>query len=104
MKYSSPAPGGLVPWQPSTWPKAPATWDPDFVPVLRGIFGTTILDEIRNVIEDAQARKGSLVLRGHVVALAILCAIDTVSSYAYRMAVIGRCPTCGRPDGVRARY
>lgn len=41
---------------------------------------------------------------GHVVALAILCAIDTLSSYAFRSLVTDRCEQCGRTDKVGPKY
>ena len=70
-------------WQPSTWPPHPYRWDPCFVEILRKIFYESILVEIKNIIEDAQERNGSLEHRGHVVGLAILCALDAISSYGY---------------------
>jgi hypothetical protein len=42
-----------------------------------------MLGEINNVIADADARNGSLEHRGHLVAIALLCALDAISSYGY---------------------
>ena len=39
-----------------------------------------MLDEINNVIADA---KGNLEHRGFVIAIALMCALDTISSYGY---------------------
>lgn len=48
--------------------------------VMRTIFRDCIMDEIDNVIHDAD---GNLKHRGHVVAIALLCALDAISSYGY---------------------
>lgn len=42
-----------------------------------------MLMEINNVIGDATARNGNLEHRGYVVAIALFCALDAISSYAY---------------------
>src|SRR2546426_12209123 len=73
----------LVPWQPSPGPAAPASLD-DFITVLRRVFNESMLDEIRNVVEDVKKSNGDLGHRGHVVAIALMCALDAVSSYGYR--------------------
>jgi hypothetical protein len=67
-------------WQPSTWPAAPATWDPALIVTIRRIFEESMLNEIGNVIADAG---GDLQHRGHVVAIGLLCALDAISSYGY---------------------
>ncbi len=72
----------FVPWQPSAWPQAPAD-DHDFVLVLKRIFELSMFLEISNVIEDATARTGALEHRGHVIAIALFCALDAISSYGY---------------------
>jgi len=74
----------FLPWQPSTWPSAPAKVDADFTANLRKIFDGSILGEIRNVIEDIKKSNGDLQHRGHVVAIALMCALDALSSYGYR--------------------
>ena len=74
---------GFLPWQPSTWPEQPATYAEEFVETLGAIIGETMLDEISNVISDAHAVNKSLEHRGHVVALALLCAVDSVAAYAF---------------------
>jgi hypothetical protein len=70
----------FLPWQPSTWPKAPVKWDPSLITTIRKIFDEAMLNEIDNVISDAG---GNLDHRGHVVAIALLCALDAISSYGY---------------------
>jgi hypothetical protein len=67
-------------WQPSTWPNAPARWDNRLSGTIRRIFEESIFLEIDNVISDAG---GDLEHRGHVVGIALLCALDAVSSYGY---------------------
>jgi hypothetical protein len=71
------------PWQPSTWPDAPATVNEDFIEKLGAIFDVSILGEIDNVIGDAKKANGGLTQRGHVVAIALLCALDAISVYGY---------------------
>lgn len=78
-----PQPPTFVAWQPSTWPAAPTALDEKFVFTLKRIFEESILGEIANVISDAQAQNGDLQHRGHVVAIALLCALDAISSYGY---------------------
>lgn len=78
-----PHPNDLIAWQPSTWPGAPTAVDEKFIFTLKRIFEESILGEIENVISDAQAQNGDLRHRGHVVAIALLCALDAISSYGY---------------------
>jgi hypothetical protein len=73
----------FVPWQPSTWPNVSDTYNSEFSEILNKIVRKTILDEIGNVISDAHVTNGSLEHRGHVVVLAMLCAVDSISSYAF---------------------
>ena len=73
----------FVPWLPSTWPEPPVSFNADFARTLKRIIKKTMLDEIENVISDARAANGSLEHRGHVVALAILCAIDSIAAYSF---------------------
>ncbi len=73
-------PSQLRAWQPSTWPKAPAKWNAGFSAIIRRIFEDSMLNEIDNVIADAH---DNLEHRGHVVAIALLCALDAISSYGY---------------------
>lgn len=42
-----------------------------------------MLIEIKNVIDDANARNGNVEHRGHVLAISMLCALDAISSYGY---------------------
>lgn len=74
----------MIAWQPSTWPITPATVDAAFISTLGQIFEDSMLGEIRNVIHDATRSNGDLQHRGHVVALALMCATDAVASYGYR--------------------
>lgn len=74
----------VLPWQPSTWPPAPAAVDEKFVLTLGFILDGAVIEEIRNVVDDAMEREGSLVHRGHVIAIALMCAVDAVASYGYR--------------------
>lgn len=79
-----PAALAFLPWQPSTWPPAPKQVDGHFIAALEKIFRESILDEIGNVIEDAKKSNGDLQHRGHVVALALMCALEAISAYGYR--------------------
>jgi len=103
MKYPKVSGLEFIPWQPSTWPDPPDTYDSGFNKNLERIFKETILEEIKNVISDAQGHGQGLVHRGHVVAIAILCAIDAISSYAFQKSQ-AVCPTCGRGDRIAHRY
>jgi hypothetical protein len=86
-------------WQPSSWPEAPAKWDANLVPTLRRIFDESILAEIDGVIADATKANGGLEHRGYVVAIALMCALDAVSSYGY-----GARSGSQIPDFVRAHF
>ena len=93
----------LLPWQPSTWPPA----DPDplsFWVDFEFIVEESILTEIENVITDAQKANGSLKHRGYVIALALLCAVDTLASYAYEDVEASECKCCHRKDKIRPRF
>lgn len=74
---------GFRAWQPSTWPPAPASVDDKFITTLRRIFQESILDEIGNVITDAEKVNGDLQHRGHVVAISLMCALEAISAYGY---------------------
>lgn len=78
----------FVPWQPSTWPPAPKQFNQYFLDTLKTIFQQTMLDELRNVIQDIQTANAAssfpLEHRGHVVAVACMCALDAISSYGYK--------------------
>ncbi len=74
----------FVAWQPSTWPAAPSAVDDKFVFTLKGIFEESMLGEISNVIGDIQKINDDLQHRGHVVAIALVCALDAIASYGYR--------------------
>lgn len=76
-------PSQFIAWQPSTWPTAPGAADEAFILILKRIFEESILSEIANVISDAEKCNGDLQHRGRVVAIALLCAMDALSSYGY---------------------
>ncbi len=73
----------FLPWQPSTWPDPPTKIDTAFISALEKIFKESILEEIEKVIEDVRKSNGDLRHRGHVVALALMCALDAISAYGY---------------------
>ena len=74
----------FVAWQPSTWPAAPLAVDEKFIYVLKGIFEDSMLTEISSTIGDIHKCHGSLTGRGHVIAIAEMCALDAIASYGYR--------------------
>jgi hypothetical protein len=83
--------GHWVAWQPSTWPSSPDAVDPTFISTLKKIFHESMFDEIQNVITDADAQPGkashdALEHRGHVVAIALFCALDAISAFGFRGA------------------
>lgn len=77
-------------WLPSTWPAAPTAVDSTFIDTLAEIFGTAIIGEIRNVISDIQSSNGTLEQRGHIIGIALMCALDSISSYGYRGRKVGK--------------
>jgi hypothetical protein len=103
MKYSDSKNLDFVPWQPSTWPDF-TFYNDDFLEVIKRIFNETIIAEIDNVIEDAINSIGSIEHRGHVIAIAQLCAIDTLSSYAFFDKNAQRCNMCGMTDSKIRKY
>jgi hypothetical protein len=48
------------------------------------VFEECILGEISNVISDVQQPHPDLRHRGHVIAIALMCALDAIASYGYR--------------------
>jgi hypothetical protein len=74
----------FVAWQPSTWPTPPAAVDEKFVFTLKQIFEESILGEIENVMSDVRQVNRDLQHRGHVIAIALMCALTAISSYGYR--------------------
>lgn len=100
MKYPDKKLGGTISSQPSTWPEVPQDYNQEFGDDLRKIIQESLVTEIKNVINDAQSLDG----RGHVVALSILCAVDTLSSYAFRDIKKEICLECGRGDNVGPKY
>lgn len=101
---TSPAPAAFVSWEPSKWPQPPAKVNKGFIDVVRQIFEESMLGEIKNVIQDAKKVNGDLQHRGHVVAITMLCGVDTLSSYAFKDSKATKCPTCKRGDKVGPRY
>ena len=89
MKYES-IPKGFIPWQPSTWPEPPTSYVVEFSETLERIIKETMLDEIDNVISDAHKVNGDLQHRGHVVILALLCAVDSIAAYTFQGGVGSR--------------
>lgn len=93
----------FVSWQPSSWPEINNDLS-SFWKDLEKIFNETILSEIENVISDAKIVNNGLSHRGHIVALALFCAIDTLSSYAYQNEKVIMCLACKRKDNIGPRY
>jgi hypothetical protein len=94
----------FIAWQPSTWPEANADVEL-FSKDLQIIFEDSLLDEINNVISDAEKVNGDIQHRGHVIALALFCAVDTLSSYAFSVGGTEVCPTCGKgKEKIGPRY
>jgi hypothetical protein len=79
----------FIPWQPSTWPKAPPQFNAELHQRLKRIFQETMLDELHNVVEDIKKANPQnqypMMKRGHVVAVAYMCALDTIASYGYKV-------------------
>lgn len=71
-------------WLPSTWPATPSAVDDEYINTLKQIFEESILGEISNVLGDVHKANGSLRNRGHVLAIAMLSALDAIASYGYR--------------------
>ena len=89
--YSPPVTGAivtaspiLVAWQPSTWPATPVAVDDQFIRALKQIYEESVLGEIHNVLADVQKSNGTLQNRGHVLAIAMMCALDAIASYGHR--------------------
>lgn len=97
----------FTPWQPSSWPKVPREYNDNFGKILKSIFIESLVLEIKNIISDMPKTKDgipNIEHRGHVLVLSILCAIDTLSSYAFYNTDIERCSQCGRGDSISIRY
>jgi hypothetical protein len=73
---------GIVPWQPATWPNY-SVWNSSLIDVLKTIIQESLFEEIDNVIADAMATVGNLQRRGHVVAIGLMCALDSIAAYGY---------------------
>jgi len=93
----------FISYQPNSWPEINNDISL-FWKDLEKIFNETILSEIENVISDVKAVNGGLEHRGHVIALALFCAIDTLSSYAYQGEKVIMCSECKRKDSIGPRY
>jgi hypothetical protein len=78
------APAIFYPQLPSTWPPVPINPTAEFVAVWDALFNRGMLMEIDNVYNDVADRNaGSLSGRGHVLALAMMCALDSLSQFAF---------------------
>lgn len=86
MRYMSDD-SGFIPWQPSTW-REHVSADADFKHTLSRILNETILGEIKNVMNDSKKLKFGG--RGHIIGLAIFCAIDTLASYFTFNKAVGK--------------
>lgn len=84
LASQSSAEGQFLSWQPSTWPAAPKRVDSAFIAALRQIFDDSIVGEIGNVIHDVKQANGDLQHRGHVIGIALICALEAIASYGYR--------------------
>jgi hypothetical protein len=91
------------PCKPSTWPEA-KKYDDAFKNNLKRIFYETVINEIDNVIDDSKKINGNLNQRGHVIAVAQLCAVDNFSSYAFFNSKPDECKECGDKDNVAPKY
>jgi hypothetical protein len=56
---------------------------------------------LRIAIDDITKSNGTLAFRGHVVAIALLCALDAISSYGYRGKNAGKFITAHFPGPYR---
>jgi voltage-gated potassium channel len=78
----------FTPWQPGTWPAAPSKFNQPFYETLKRIFQETMEDELQNVVDDVQRANSTsafpLEHRGHVIAVAYMCALDALSAYGYK--------------------
>ncbi len=70
-------------YQPSTWPDPPREFDESLHAALRKIVDESVVGEIQNVINDSMASNGSLESRGHVIAIALMCAVEATALYGY---------------------
>jgi hypothetical protein len=93
----------FITWQPSTWPESGENFLL-LIPYIELIFKETILYEIGNVISDAKGINGNINHRGHVIALALFCAVDTISSYSYNKIEGNICDKCKKPEKIGPRY
>lgn len=69
---------------PSTWPPLALPPDSSFVDVLERLFKEGMLAELENVCSDVLAcGRGGLQGRGHVIGVAMMSALDSLSQFAY---------------------
>lgn len=74
----------FVPRLPSTWPAVSPTPDSSFVDTLERLFAEGMLAELNNVCADIRASNATgLQGRGHVVGVAMMSILDSVSQFAY---------------------
>lgn len=74
----------FVPRLPSTWPAVGPTPDTSFVDTLERLFTEGMLAEVSNVCADIGVNNATgLQGRGHVVGVAMMSILDSVSQFAY---------------------
>jgi hypothetical protein len=74
----------FVPRLPSTWPAVDPTPDASFADILERLFFEGMLAELNNVCDDIRASNAmGLQGRGHVVGVAMMSILDSVSQFAY---------------------
>lgn len=74
--------GPFVPRLPSTWPPIGPTPDASFVDTLERLFAEGMLAELNNVCADIRASNATgLQGRGHVVGVAMMSILDSVSQF-----------------------
>lgn len=77
-------PQSFEPRLPSTWPPVTTPPEASFVDTLERLFKEGMLAELENVCSDILARgKGGLQGRGHVIGIAMMSALDSLSQFAY---------------------
>ncbi len=74
----------FVPRLPSTWPSVGPDPDSSFADILERLFVEGMLAELKNVCDDIRANSTTgLQGRGHVVGVAMVSILDSVSQFAY---------------------
>jgi hypothetical protein len=74
----------FVPRLPSTWPAVAPVPDASFADILERLFVEGMLAELNNVCDDISAHNPTgMQGRGHVVGVAMMAILDSVSHFAY---------------------